>query len=257
MNRAAHYRRSSPHAIGFTLIELLVVIAIIALLAAILFPVFARARANARRATCQSNLKQIGLGILQYSQDYDEQMPTGEYNYQIASFAYCAPFTSIWYSGDVGLTPMWMDYIFPYTKNTQIYYCPEGPPDPGVANWASGGQSVNSLPANAYSYAFNTRVMPEQVVSTQNGCALAGNTGPITVPIATITVTANTLMMADRGQVDRPWMPATQAYGNATLGFNPSYRHVGNTSNYLFVDGHVKAQTYQPANLTLQLTINQ
>ncbi len=58
---------------GFTLIELLVVIAIIAILAAILFPVFARARENARRASCQSNLKQVGLGIMQYVQDYDER----------------------------------------------------------------------------------------------------------------------------------------------------------------------------------------
>ena len=61
--------------IAFTLIELLVVIAIIAILAAILFPVFARARENARRAGCQSNLKQIALGFLQYAQDYDERLP--------------------------------------------------------------------------------------------------------------------------------------------------------------------------------------
>ncbi len=60
---------------GFTLIELLVVIAIVTILAAILFPVFGRARENARRSACQSNLKQIGLGILQYAQDYDENMP--------------------------------------------------------------------------------------------------------------------------------------------------------------------------------------
>ena len=60
---------------GFTLIELLVVIAIIAILAAILFPVFARARENARKSTCQSNLKQIMLGVLQYAQDYDERLP--------------------------------------------------------------------------------------------------------------------------------------------------------------------------------------
>ena len=60
---------------GFTLIELLVVIAIISILAAILFPAFARARENARRASCQSNLKQIGLGIFQYTQDYDERLP--------------------------------------------------------------------------------------------------------------------------------------------------------------------------------------
>ena len=59
---------------GFTLIELLVVIAIIAILAAILFPVFARARENARKANCQSNLKQVSLGLMQYVQDYDETM---------------------------------------------------------------------------------------------------------------------------------------------------------------------------------------
>ncbi|HOJ21988.1 MAG TPA: DUF1559 domain-containing protein [Armatimonadota bacterium] len=62
---------------GFTLIELLVVIAIIAILAAILFPVFARARENARKANCQSNLKQIGLAFQQYRQDYDETWPWG------------------------------------------------------------------------------------------------------------------------------------------------------------------------------------
>ena len=67
--KSKQYRR------GFTLIELLVVIAIIAILAAILFPVFARARENARRSSCLSNMKQIGLGMMQYSQDNDERYP--------------------------------------------------------------------------------------------------------------------------------------------------------------------------------------
>ena len=83
---------------AFTLIELLVVIAIIAILAAILFPVFARARENARRSSCQSNLKQILLGDQQYSQDYDEKFPRWTFN--------------------------WALIEQPYLKSTQIFTCP-------------------------------------------------------------------------------------------------------------------------------------
>src|SRR4028118_1729019 len=92
---------------GFTLIELLVVIAIIAILASILFPVFARARENARRASCQSNLKQIGLGFAQYTQDYDERYPrVGGKN----AFNY--------------YSPSWRVAIYPYVKSTQLFSCP-------------------------------------------------------------------------------------------------------------------------------------
>jgi prepilin-type N-terminal cleavage/methylation domain-containing protein len=93
---------------GFTLIELLVVIAIIAILAAILFPVFARARENARRASCQSNLKQIGLGWQMYVQDYDSRLPV----YEGAT-----------YTGNSGTV---MPLLAPYVKNGQIFYCPSG-----------------------------------------------------------------------------------------------------------------------------------
>jgi len=91
---------------GFTLIELLVVIAIIAILAAILFPVFARAREKARQTSCLSNLKQIGLGIMMYTQDYDEVLPPGS----------CQP-TPGWYMH-------WQIVIEPYLKNDQIFFCP-------------------------------------------------------------------------------------------------------------------------------------
>jgi prepilin-type N-terminal cleavage/methylation domain-containing protein len=85
---------------GFTLIELLVVIAIIVILAAILFPVFARARENARRASCSSNLKQLALGLLQYGQDYDEKYPLSwMYNQSQAQ-------PSDWNTGDYWYWPL-------------------------------------------------------------------------------------------------------------------------------------------------------
>ena len=95
---------------GFTLIELLVVIAIIAILAAILFPVFARAREAARATSCRSNLKQLGAGFAMYAQDYDEQLTP--------SFLY--------YSSGNNLV-WWPDLVRPYVKNEQVYLCPSVP----------------------------------------------------------------------------------------------------------------------------------
>ncbi|MFO8081494.1 MAG: prepilin-type N-terminal cleavage/methylation domain-containing protein [Armatimonadota bacterium] len=93
---------------GFTLIELLVVIAIIAILAAILFPVFARAREKARQTSCLSNVKQMNLGFLMYAQDYDETMAPRYYRYD----------------SSVAGGPHWDTLIYPYTMNTNIYDCP-------------------------------------------------------------------------------------------------------------------------------------
>jgi prepilin-type N-terminal cleavage/methylation domain-containing protein/prepilin-type processing-associated H-X9-DG protein len=98
---------------AFTLIELLVVISIIALLAAILFPVFGRARENARRSSCQSNLKQIGLGLTQYLQDYDERMPR-------SAFGPGGTTTP----SDPNSNYKWMDALYPYVKSEQIFDCP-------------------------------------------------------------------------------------------------------------------------------------
>lgn len=96
---------------GFTLIELLIVIAIIAIIASILFPVFARVRENARRASCNSNEKQQALGLMQYAQDYDERLP-------------CVGATSTMKTTGNAL---WASLIQPYVKSVQIFRCPNAP----------------------------------------------------------------------------------------------------------------------------------
>lgn len=100
---------------AFTLIELLVVIAIIAILAAILFPVFAQARAKARQASCLSNMKQMGFGVMMYANDYDETYPPAI----IRAGSAC--------NGGAGCRGMasWKTVTYPYTKNISIYECPE------------------------------------------------------------------------------------------------------------------------------------
>ncbi len=100
---------------GFTLIELLVVIAIIAILAAILFPVFARAREKARQSACLSNLKQLGLAVQMYAQDYDETLPFGR--------MYYGPATVI-NNTTIYSRPTWISQIMPYVQNEQIFICP-------------------------------------------------------------------------------------------------------------------------------------
>lgn len=113
---------------GFTLIELLIVIAMIAVLGAVLFPVFQKVRENARRTTCQSNLRQIGLGVVQYTQDSDEILPPGAYALG-------------------GATVTWRQGIFRYVRSAQVFTCPSNPYD-GLATDVDGGQFDVSYGAN-------------------------------------------------------------------------------------------------------------
>jgi prepilin-type N-terminal cleavage/methylation domain-containing protein/prepilin-type processing-associated H-X9-DG protein len=203
---------------GFTLIELLVVIAIIALLAAILFPVFARARENGRRASCQSNLKQIGLANAQYTQDYDEKFvpytivkpdANGNGNYD---------------SGD--LFVYWTGLLYPYTKSTQIFVCPSVKTD--LVNVQLGSTLANNdvpyaMPYSmAYALKYNTQInkieFPAETVFLVEG----HDPNPsVTEPYFDFMGLPGGLTYYDNwGQVDP--------------------RHL-DTANALFFDGHVKA----------------
>ena len=124
---------------GFTLIELLVVIAIIAILAAILFPVFAQAREKARSTACLSNVKQLTLGFIMYSQDYDEQFPEWRWDQRYSA-------------GNNNASSLWLNAIYPYVKNTQIYKCPSDGRSRGDqvdvwTSWFTNGTTYNGIKA--------------------------------------------------------------------------------------------------------------
>jgi len=206
---------------GFTLIELLVVIAIIAILAAILFPVFAKAREKARQSSCASNLKQLGTAFMSYEQDYDETVPGNTYqlpaNTTITNFVdKCG--TKIQF---------WPQYLEPYVKSSGIYVCPSG---------TSAGCPV---PGTTRSYALNVTLV---------GCCSTG------IKEANITKPADTVLMTDNGMhylfgaggrwygyyTGAPYADAPS--DSVTWPDNwtwVSYRH-NDGSNVLWVDGHVK-----------------
>ena len=219
---SGHARESSARS-AFTLIELLVVISIIALLAAILFPVFARARENARRSSCQSNLKQLGLGVLQYVQDYDERYPSS------------------------GFPPhSWRGLIYPYTKSAQITACPSNPEREKTGFAASG-----NIPAFPVSYAASCVFGNESASALDpNGigvlaCPDSSWNQNFSIPASMVQDTARVIMIVevttptsrydvkDTARFAKPTDFAA-AEGHLFAG------HLG-TSNFLFADGHVKA----------------
>lgn len=219
--------RLRGHLKAFTLIELLIVIAIIGLLAAILFPVFNRVRENARRAKCQNNLKQIGLGMTQYAQDYDERCPL-MWTDENGGGTYSYPLT-----GPQKETP-WSEAIQPYIKSTQILQCPSELKNTNTSDPAVTGYTDYWF--NRYFHRVSTKpglltsqiVQPTLVIMNGEGNGYRGGFNA-------------------SGCSNNYYTGNDYAAGCSSSGFVSAPNRLGDDAerhlegaNYLFADGHVK-----------------
>lgn len=208
---------------AFTLIELLVVIAIIAILAAILFPVFAQAREKARTTSCLSNFKQLGIAFQMYLQDYDERVLP---RYQACPSTGPAPFPDD--------HTLWNHTIQPYVKNTQIFICPSSTNAHYVDTWNTRGY---------LSTGYNQTISGWYYV-TADGC------GDMILPVlAGIQYPAKNVMFADSVPGDRLLGYRGYLFGNAGMNvpYTTTYGAVGSFgarhnegTNLTFFDGHAK-----------------
>jgi prepilin-type N-terminal cleavage/methylation domain-containing protein/prepilin-type processing-associated H-X9-DG protein len=221
--------RATSQRDGFTLIELLVVIAIIAILAAILFPVFAQAREKARQASCLSNQKQLSTAMQMYIQDYDEKFPS--------------------WVNDVPKSPdypngknTWVENLQAYSKNKKIWICPSD----DIAGEAKGeGMTIGSATQNSYwlnAYIFRWSGHNSQVKSPFDSAALAEVTYP-----------ATTIVFCDGPVNDgnHVWPgPPHEWCGNLPWCIKSETRHSGGI-NFIFADGHVHLHRVEQLKTTV------
>jgi len=226
---------------GFTLIELLVVIAIIAILAAILFPVFAQAREKARQASCMSNLKQLTLGCIMYQQDYDSK--------------YASAGGTCYGSGPVTCnqdnpmpTMQWQWTIYPYVKNWQLYHCPSDPRDANIPvsylfnNWGLGDRNSGNGGLNE-----SITDKPAETVELTEG----GNTGYT-------DGTAKHMAAAQEIEDYTLWTQWNRiTHDQPDWNYSDKSPRHGDGRNVSFTDGHVKyRQTYSYCTNKQKLTGN-
>jgi len=237
-------RSSKPR--GFTLIELLVVIAIIAILAAILFPVFQKVRENARRAACESNLKQLGLAFVQYTQDADEKYPGGT-----ASPTNPSPSND---PKNYGQGTGWAGQIYPYVKSNEVYLCPDDSFETYSygynQNVATGG--TGKVPGTAAGLA-DLSAPTQTILLDEVSCWSSGYIPypPSTVPAETVSPisdglfwqgadgTACNLGACNLG-TDNATGDLAGAIPNGSPGAKTQVARHNDNSNYLMSDGHVK-----------------
>ena len=217
---------------GFTLIELLVVIAIIAILAAILFPVFQKVRENARRTTCASNLKQIGLGALQYVQDSDEAYPSCNYAFDTRQNSIITPNAAV-----RGAYASWFQECQPYIKSIDVLRCPDGTNTYDALINGPGNDPATGLKLPClHSLGANEFFVDATDTSTPTAFKISNVSRPSETPFV---ADANFILWNFVGRISNsnysagdPWA----APGNPIPG---QARH-SEGNNILYADGHVK-----------------
>lgn len=235
---------------AFTLIELLVVIAIMALLAAILFPVFARARENARRANCMSNMKQMAMGVMQYTQDYDEYYPLAWYGLNPSAANQSYTQTQAGTPGHAFVTYgpnpstvtsghwiTWQDLIYPYVNSGQVFKCPSFH---NVSDLPESNTGLQYQMNGAYDNAAQTSYAPS-LATTFVTFQYAAD-APIrytSTPVSSIVRPAGTVMIYEA----REFNCVYGLYGEVALlpqyGTTDLEPHLGGM-NLAYGDGHVK-----------------
>jgi prepilin-type N-terminal cleavage/methylation domain-containing protein/prepilin-type processing-associated H-X9-DG protein len=218
---------------AFTLIELLVVIAIIAILAAILFPVFAQARDRARMSACLSNMRQIGSSIMMYAQDYDETLPYIRFH----GVGNCPKGSQCY---------VWKNAIRPYLKSLDVLGCPSN-----RFSRTNPGQSGNN-PAKMGDNAEGWEMEPEQrmpISYGMNSCAqtwipaddAADKPGPPT-RLGRLERPADTIMVAENQ--DLPYADVLVDWMWTPMRCNGVFSHPSKLANFIFYDGHVKSKKW-------------